>query len=161
MDRQPVGRMGEVDDALYLATAPAMGAARVVRSGTDVTLVTFGGLVQTALDAAAAAEDEGTSIEVIDLRSLSPVDYDTIAASVRSTGRVVIAHEGPREVGIAAEVAQTITERCFHFLEAAPMRVTGHDIPYPPSKLEKHHLPDLDRMLDGVDRVLGRTRVSA
>jgi pyruvate dehydrogenase E1 component beta subunit len=152
---------GEVDDALDLATAPAMGAARVVRPGTDVTLVTFGGLVQTALDAAAAAEDEGTSIEVIDLRSLSPVDYETVAASVRSTGRVVIAHEGPREVGIAAEVAQTITERCFHFLEAAPMRVTGHDIPYPPSKLEKHHLPDLDRMLDGVDRVLGRTRVSA
>ena len=152
---------GEVDDAVDLATAPAMGAARVVRPGTDVTLVTFGWLVQTALDAAAAAEDEGTSIEVIDLRSLSPVDYDTIAASVRSTGRVVIAHEGPREVGIAAEVAQTITERCFHFLEAAPMRVTGHDIPYPPSKLEKHHLPDLDRMLDGVDRVLGRTRVSA
>ncbi|MGN6503029.1 MAG: alpha-ketoacid dehydrogenase subunit beta [Pseudolysinimonas sp.] len=152
---------GEVDDALDLAAAPPLGAARVVRPGTDVTLVTFGGLVQTALDAAAAAEDEGTSIEVIDLRSLSPVDYDTIAASVRSTGRVVIAHEGPREVGIAAEVAQTITERCFHFLEAAPMRVTGHDIPYPPSKLEKHHLPDLDRMLDGVDRVLGRTRVSA
>ncbi|HTL39994.1 MAG TPA: transketolase C-terminal domain-containing protein [Pseudolysinimonas sp.] len=152
---------GEVDDALDLAAAPPLGAARVARPGTDVTLVTFGGLVQTALDAAAAAEDEGTSIEVIDLRSLSPVDYDTVAASVRSTGRVVIAHEGPREVGIAAEVAQTITERCFHFLEAAPVRVTGHDIPYPPSKLEKHHLPDLDRMLDGVDRVLGRTRVSA
>ena len=78
---------GEVDDALDLSAAPAMGSARVVRPGSDVTLVTFGGLVQTALDAAAAAEDEGTSIEVIDLRSLSPVDYDTVAASVRSTGR--------------------------------------------------------------------------
>jgi pyruvate dehydrogenase E1 component beta subunit len=150
---------GEVDDAVDLATAEPMGAARVVRQGSDVTLVTFGGLVQTALDAAAAAEDEGTSIEVIDLRSLSPIDYDTVTASVRSTGRVVIAHEGPREVGLAAEVASVLTERCFHFLEAAPVRVTGHDIPYPPSKLEKHHLPDLDRMLDGVDRVLGRTRV--
>ena len=78
-----------------------------------------------------------------------------------STGRVVIAHEGPREVGLAAEVASALTERCFHFLEAAPVRVTGHDIPYPPSKLEKHHLPDLDRMLDGIDRVLGRVKVGS
>jgi pyruvate dehydrogenase E1 component beta subunit len=152
---------GEVDDAVALGDALPLGAARVVRAGTDVTLVTFGGLVQTALDAAAAAEDEGVSIEVIDLRSLSPIDYDTVAASVRSTGRVVIAHEGPREVGLAAEVASALTERCFHFLEAAPVRVTGHDIPYPPSKLEKHHLPDLDRMLDGVDRVLGRVKVGS
>jgi len=152
---------GDVDDAVDLATATPLGSARVVREGTDVTLVTFGGLVQTAMDAASAAEDEGVSIEVIDLRSLSPVDYDTVTASVRRTGRVVIAHEGPREVGIAAEVMSVITERCFHYLEAAPMRVTGHDIPYPPSKLEKHHLPDLDRMLDGVDRVLGRVKVTS
>ena len=152
---------GDVDDDVDLATATPLGSARVVREGSDVTLVTFGGLVQTAMDAASAAQDEGVSIEVIDLRSLSPVDYDTVTASVRTTGRVVIAHEGPREVGLAAEIGSVITERCFHYLEAAPLRVTGHDIPYPPSKLEKHHLPDLDRMLDGVDRVLGRVGVRA
>ena len=105
--------------------------ARVLREGTDVTLVTFGGLVQMALDAAAAAEDEGVSIEVIDLRSLSPIDYDTVTASVRTTGRVVIAHEGPREAGLASEIAAVVTERCFHFLEASPVRVTGHDVPVP------------------------------
>jgi pyruvate dehydrogenase E1 component beta subunit len=150
---------GEVDDAVPLDEAMPLGAARVVREGDDVTLVTFGGLVQVALDAAAAAEDEGVSIEVIDLRSLSPVDYETVTASVRRTGRLVVAHEGPREAGLASEISAVITERCFQFMEAAPVRVTGHDVPYPTSKLEKHHLPDLDRLLDGVDRVMGR-RVS-
>lgn len=147
---------GEVDDAIPLGDATPLSAARVLREGTDATIVTFGGLVQVAMDAAAAAEDEGVSLEVIDLRSLSPVDYDTVTASVRKTGRVVVVHEGPREAGLSSEVAAVLTERCFHFLEAAPVRVTGHDIPYPPSKLERHHLPDLDRVLDGVDRVLGR-----
>ena len=144
---------GEVDeDAVELP----MGAARVARAGDQVTLVTFGALVPTALDAATAAADEGVSIEVIDLRSLSPIDYDTVAASVRRTGRLVIAHEAPLTAGLGAEIAATITERCFEFLEAAPVRVTGHDIVYPPARLEKHHVPDLDRILFGVDRVLGR-----
>jgi 2-oxoisovalerate dehydrogenase E1 component beta subunit len=152
---------GEVDDSVALDDALPLGAARVLREGTDVTLVTFGGLVQVAMDAAAAAEDEGVSIEVIDLRSLSPIDYDTVTESVRRTGRVVITHEGPREAGLASEIATVVTERCFHFLEASPVRVTGHDVPYPPSKLEKHHLPDLDRLLDGVDRALGRSAATA
>ncbi|CAN5511887.1 alpha-ketoacid dehydrogenase subunit beta [soil metagenome] len=147
---------GEFDDAVVLSDALPLGAARVLREGTDVTTVSFGGLVQVTMDAAAAAEDEGVSIEVIDLRSLSPIDYDTVNASVRKTGRIVIVQEGPREAGMASEIAAVVTERCFHFLEASPVRVTGHDIPYPPSKLEKHHLPDLDRVLDGVDRALGR-----
>jgi pyruvate dehydrogenase E1 component beta subunit len=152
---------GEVDETIDLSTATPLGEARVLREGADVTLVTFGGLVQVALDAAAAAEDEGVAIEVIDLRSLSPIDYATVTASVRKTGRVVIAHEGPREAGLASEIAANLTERCFHYLEASPVRVTGHDVPYPASKLEKHHLPDLDRMLDGVDRVLGRVASTA
>jgi pyruvate dehydrogenase E1 component beta subunit len=152
---------GEVDETIDLSTATPLGEARVLREGADVTLVTFGGLVQVALDAAAAAEDEGVAIEVIDLRSLSPIDYETVTASVRKTGRVVIAHEGPREAGLASEIAANLTERCFHYLEASPVRVTGHDIPYPASKLEKHHLPDLDRMLDGVDRALGRVASAA
>ena len=147
---------GEVDLAAPLADAPPMGLARVMRTGTDATLITYGAMVSTALQAADAAEDEGISLEVIDLRSLSPIDYDSVAASVRKTGRVVVAHEASREAGVAAEVIASITERCFEYLESAPLRVTGHDIPYPPAKLEKYHLPDLDRLLDAVDRVLDR-----
>ncbi|QYM65897.1 alpha-ketoacid dehydrogenase subunit beta [Microbacterium sp. Se5.02b] len=147
---------GDVDLDAPLADAPPMGLARVVRNGTDATLITYGAMVATALQAAEAAEDEGVSLEVIDLRSLSPVDYDSVAASVRKTGRVVVAHEASREAGVAAEVIASITERCFEYLESAPLRVTGHDIPYPPAKLEKYHLPDLDRLLDAVDRVLDR-----
>jgi len=147
---------GAVDLDAHIADAAPMGLARVMREGTDVTLLTYGAQVTTAMDAATAAEDEGLSLEVIDLRSLSPVDYRTVAASVRKTGRVIVTHEAAREAGVAAELIASITEQCFHYLEAPPLRVTGHDIPYPPAKLEKHHLPDLDRILDAVDRVLGR-----
>lgn len=147
---------GEVDLDADIADAPPMGLARVMGEGTDVTLVTYGAQVAVAMDAALAAEDEGISIEVIDLRSLSPVDYGTVTASVRKTGRVVVTHEAAREAGVAAEVIASITESCFYHLEAPPERVTGHDIPYPPAKLEKHHLPDLDRIMDAVDRVLDR-----
>jgi len=147
---------GEVDLDAPLADAPPMGLARVVRAGNDATLIAYGAMVSTALQAAEAAEDDGISLEVIDLRSLSPVDYDSVAASVRKTGRVVVAHEASREAGVAAEVIASITERCFEYLESAPLRVTGHDVPYPPAKLEKYHLPDLDRLLDAVDRVLDR-----
>ena len=147
---------GEVDLDLPLADAPPMGLARVARAGTDVTVLAYGAQVMTALDAATAAEDDGISLEVIDLRSLSPVDYRTVAASVRKTGRVVVTHEAAREAGVGAELIASITEKCFHHLESAPVRVTGHDIPYPPAKLEKYHLPDLDRILDAVDRVLDR-----
>ncbi|MEV8272853.1 alpha-ketoacid dehydrogenase subunit beta [Microbacterium sp. NPDC077184] len=147
---------GEVDLSTDLADAAPLGLARVVREGRDVTLLAYGAMVRTAVDAAEAAEAEGISIEVIDLRSLSPVDYRTLETSVRTTGRVVIAHEAAREAGVGAEVIASLTERCFHYLEAPPVRVTGHDIPYPPAKLEKHHIPDLDRILDAVDRVLDR-----
>lgn len=152
---------GEVDTGAVLADASPMSAARVVVPGRDVTLVTYGGLVATAVDAATAAADDGVSVEVIDLRSLSPLDHDAVAESVQRTGRCVVVHEGPREAGVGAEVAATVTERCFEYLEAPPVRVTGHDIPYPPPKAEKHHVPDLDRILDGVDRVLGRVPAAA
>ena len=147
---------GDVDLDAPLADTVPMGLAQVVRRGSDATVLTYGAMVSTALDAAAAADEDGIDLEVIDLRSLSPVDYDTVAASVRRTGRVVVAHEASREAGVAAEVIASVTERCFEYLEAPPLRVTGHDIPYPPAKLEKHHLPDLDRILDAVDRVLDR-----
>ena len=147
---------GEVDESVDPAKALPMDKARVLTDGSDVTLVAYGPLVKTALDAASAAADEGISIEVVDLRSLAPVDYEPVVASVRKTGRLVVTHEAGQSGGLGAEVAASITERCFYHLEAAPVRVTGFDIPYPYSKLEMHHLPGLDRILDGVDRALGR-----
>jgi pyruvate dehydrogenase E1 component beta subunit len=145
---------GDVDLDATPSTPP--DRARVLIAGTDVTLVTFGGLVQVALDAAAAAAAEGISVEVLDLRSLSPLDHRTVAESVRRTGRVVIAHEAPEAVGLGAEIAASVTERCFLHLDHAPVRVTGWDVPYPPAQAERHHLPDLDRILDGIDAALDR-----
>ncbi|GAB4099199.1 alpha-ketoacid dehydrogenase subunit beta [Sinomonas halotolerans] len=149
---------GEVDESVGLEGPGGlgMGQARVAAAGEDVTLVSYGPLVKTCLDAALAAADEGVSVEVIDLRSLAPVDYPVIEESVRRTGRLVVAHEAAQSGGLGAEIAASITERCFYYLEHSPVRVTGFDIPYPYSKLEHHHLPDLDRILDGVDRALGR-----
>ncbi|WP_320537912.1 alpha-ketoacid dehydrogenase subunit beta [Pseudarthrobacter sp. IC2-21] len=147
---------GDVDEGLHLPNALPMDTASVLTEGTDVTLVAYGPLVKTARDAATAAADEGISIEVIDLRSLAPVDYATVEKSVRKTGRLVITHEAGQSGGLGAEVAASITERCFYHLEAAPVRVTGFDVPYPYSKVEMHHLPGLDRILDGVDRALGQ-----
>lgn len=146
----------EVDENIGLGEALPLGSASVRNAGSDVTLVTYGPLVKTAMDAALAAADDGISVEVIDLRSLAPIDFARVEASVRKTGRLVITHEASRSGGLGAEIAATITERCFNHLESAPVRITGFDIPYPPSKLESHHLPDLDRILDGVDRALDR-----
>lgn len=142
----------EVDTAA--PPALPMGSARVARSGTDATLVTYGPMVRTCLEAAAAAESDGTSIEVVDLRSLAPLDLDTVTASVRRTGRCVVAHEATVFLGLAAEIASAVTEECFFELEAPVLRVGGFHTPYPPSRLEKHYLPDLDRVLDAVDRSL-------
>lgn len=148
---------GEVDDSdAALAAAPPMDAARVVVEGDDVTVVAYGPLVATAREAALAARDDGIGLEVVDLRSLSPVDLATVEASVRRTGRLVITHEAQQHAGLGAEIAASITERCFFHLEQAPARVTGFDVPYPAAKLEEHFLPDVDRILDAVDRVLGR-----
>ncbi|MEX1078842.1 MAG: alpha-ketoacid dehydrogenase subunit beta [Homoserinimonas sp.] len=146
---------GEVNEDLDEQTV-SMERAHTVQEGTDVTLVAYGPLVITARDAALAAADEGISVEVIDLRSLAPIDFAAVEASVRKTGRLVITHEASQYGGIGAEVAASITERCFYHLESAPARVTGFDVPYPAAKLEEHHLPDLDRILDAVDRVMGR-----
>jgi pyruvate dehydrogenase E1 component beta subunit len=131
-----------------------MGSARVVREGSDVTLVSYGPMVRTCLEAAAAADPDGTSIEVVDLRSLAPLDMDTVTASVRRTGRCVVAHEATVFLGVSAEVAAGVTEQCFYDLEAPVLRVGGYHTPYPPSRLEHHYLPDLDRVLDAVDRAL-------
>lgn len=128
--------------------------ARIIRQGTDATLAAYGPMVTTALKAAEVAADEGHSLEVVDLRSLSPIDFETIETSVRKTGRLVVVHEAPVFAGLGAEIAAHITERCFYQLEAPVLRVGGFDIPYPPSKLEMHHLPSPDRILAAVDRSL-------
>ena len=127
--------------------------SRVLRTGDDVTVLAYGPMVKTAMDAAAAAEEEGRSLEVIDLRTLSPLDMGPVVDSVRRTGRCVIVHEAPSNVGLGAEIAARITEAAFYSLEAPVLRVTGFDTPYPPSRVEEEYLPDLDRILDAVDRV--------
>jgi 2-oxoisovalerate dehydrogenase E1 component beta subunit len=146
---------GEVDTAANLADAMPLNQARVALKGTDVTLLTYGPLVRTCLEAAMAAREDGRSIEVVDLRSLSPLDVETICDSVRRTGRCVVAHEAPVYAGLGAEIAARVTERCFYHLEAPVLRVGGFATPYPPSRLEDFYLPDLDRILDAVDRSFG------
>ena len=142
----------EVDTGAPLDAALPLDKARVVLPGDDVTLLSYGPLVRTCTEAAIAARQEGRSVEVIDLRSLSPLDMDTITASVSRTGRCVVAHEAPVYAGLGGEVAARVTERCFYHLEAPVLRVGGFATPYPPAKLEDHYLPDLDRILDAVDR---------
>ena len=144
-------RRGDVDLA---ERGVPMHASRVVREGTEVTLVGHGAMVATLLQAADIAAEEGTSIEVIDLRSLSPIDYAPILASVQKTGRLVVAQEAPGNVSVGSEVAATIAERAFYSLEAPVLRVSGYDTPFPPAKLEGVYLPDADRILEAVDRSL-------
>ncbi len=146
---------GEVDPAAGLAGALPFDQAKVALEGADVTLLCYGPLVRTCLEAALAAREDGRSIEVVNLRSLSPLDVDTICASVRRTGRCVVAHEAPVYGGLGAEIAARVTEQCFYQLEAPVLRVGGFATPYPPSRLEEYYLPDLDRILDTVDRTFG------
>jgi 2-oxoisovalerate dehydrogenase E1 component beta subunit len=142
---------GPVD---YAAAGLPLHASRVARHGTDVTLVGHGAMVSVLLQAAEIAASEGTSAEVLDLRSLSPVDYAPILASVRKTGRIVIASEAPGFVSVPSEIAATVAEKAFYSLQAPVLRVSAFDTPFPPSKLEDVYLPDVDRVLEAVDRAL-------
>ncbi len=151
---EPKSRYWPKGDVNLAGNPTPLHSARVARAGTDVTLVGHGAMVTMLLQAAEIAQEEGTSVEVIDLRSLSPVDYPTILESVRKTGRVVVAQEASQNVSLGSEVAATITERAFYSLEAPVLRVSGFDTPFPPAKLETIFLPDADRILDAVDRVL-------
>ena len=142
---------GEVD----VAAVPASPfQAEVLREGTDATIVAYGPLVPVALAAANAAAEDGTSVEVIDLRSISPIDFDTVTDSVLKTGRLLVAHEAPTFGGIGGEIAARITERAFLSLEAPVTRVGGFHLPYPTARTEEHYLPDLDRILHSLDTVL-------
>jgi pyruvate dehydrogenase E1 component beta subunit len=152
---EPKRRYWEKGD-LDVAAGPGLGLhdARVARPGGHVTVAAYGPMVRTVLEAAAAAEVDGTDIEVVDLRSLSPLDLDTLVASVERTRRLVVVHEAPVFLGLGSEIAARVTERCFYALEAPVLRVGGFHAPYPASRLEEEYLPDLDRVLDAVDRVL-------
>lgn len=142
---------GEVD---LVENPTPLHASRVVRTGTDATIVAWAGMVSVALRAAELAAEEGRSLEVVDLRSLSPVDYGPVIASVQKTGRLIIAQEAPSNVSVGSEVAATVAEKAFYSLEAPVMRVAGFDVPFPPAKLEELYLPDADRILEAVDRAL-------
>lgn len=129
-------------------------SSRVLRPGSSVTVAAYGPTVRTCLDAATAAEEDGNDIEVIDLRTLSPLDLGPVFDSVRRTGRLVTVSEAPSEASITSEVASRVQQECFYSLEAPVLRTTGFDTPYPPTRLEEGYLPDLDRVLDAVDRSL-------
>jgi pyruvate dehydrogenase E1 component beta subunit len=126
----------------------------VARPGADATLVTYGPSVRTCLEAAAAAAEEGRDLEVVDLRALSPIDWERVFASVRKTGRAIVVAEAPVFASLAAEVAARVTEHCFYSLESPVLRVGGYSTPYPASRVEEDYLPDLDRVLDAVDRAM-------
>ena len=146
------GEVELADDPLD--STAGMHRARVLRSGTDCTVVAYGPSVKTALAAAVAAQEDGISVEVVDLRSISPLDVDTLRASAVATGRMVVVHEASTFLGLGAEIAATITEECFYALEAPVLRVGAYDLPFPPSRVEHDFLPDVDRVLDAVERAL-------
>ena len=129
-------------------------SAKVVHEGSQVTVVAYGPMVATCLQAAEIAASEGISLEVIDLRSISPIDFGTIISSVVKTGRLVVAHEASTAFSVSSEIAARVAEQAFYHLEAPVLRVGGFDVPYPPAKLEERFLPDADRVLEAVDRVL-------
>ncbi|WP_091601025.1 alpha-ketoacid dehydrogenase subunit beta [Arthrobacter koreensis] len=141
---------GEVD-----ATSPSGDPykAQILRAGTDATIVAYGPLVPVALAAAEAAAEDGRSIEVIDLRSISPIDFDTVTESVQRTGRLIVTHEAPTFGGIGGEIASRVAERAFLHLEAPVLRVGGFHMPYPVAAVEEHYLPDIDRLMDALDTV--------
>ncbi|MBV9096798.1 MAG: alpha-ketoacid dehydrogenase subunit beta, partial [Frankiaceae bacterium] len=142
----------EVDPS---AGAPrSLWNAEVVWPGSEVTLLTYGPSVKTCLEAAAAAETEGRDIEVVDLRSLSPIDWETVVASVRKTQHAIVVSEAPVYASLSSEIAARISEKCFYELESPVLRVCGFSTPYPTSRIEEDYLPDLDRILDAVDRSL-------
>jgi 2-oxoisovalerate dehydrogenase E1 component beta subunit len=146
---------GPVELDAPLSGAYPLHAARVARPGTDATVLAYGPMVRTALDAATAAAEDGRELEVIDLRTLSPLDLTAAYESVKRTGRCVVVHEAPGNLGLGSEIAARITETCFYSLESPVLRVAGFDTPYPAARVEEEYLPDLDRVLDAVDRTFG------
>ena len=152
---EPKRRYYEKAELDFNASPAPLFASRVLRAGKHATIATYGPMVKTCLESAAAAAEEGKELEVIDLRGLSPLDLQPVYESVRRTGHLVVVSEAPSEASLTSEIAARVQEECFYSLEAPVLRVTGFDTPYPPSKVEEEFLPDLDRVLDAVDRSLG------
>jgi pyruvate dehydrogenase E1 component beta subunit len=151
---EPKRRYWEKAEVDTDATPVPLFSSLVVRTGSTLTLASYGPMLKTCLEAATAAEADGQDIEVIDLRTLSPLDLGPVVESVRRTGHLVVVSEAPSESSITSEVAARVQSEAFHSLEAPVLRVTGFDTPYPPSRCEDDYLPDLDRVLDAVDRSL-------
>jgi 2-oxoisovalerate dehydrogenase E1 component beta subunit len=151
---EPKRRYWLKEDAELPVETEPIGRAVVRRPGSTATLVGYGPMVKTCMQTALSAEDEGWDLEVVDLRSLNPFDHATVVASVQKTGRAVVVHEAQMFAGFGAEVAAQVAERAFYHLEAPVLRVGGFDVPYPAAKLEEFFLPDVDRILDAVDRSL-------
>jgi 2-oxoisovalerate dehydrogenase E1 component beta subunit len=152
---EPKRRYWLKEDLDLPVTAPPIGTAVVRRSGATATVIAYGPMVSTAMEAATrAAEESGLDLEVVDVRTLSPLDVDTLVASATKTGRALVVHEASRFAGYGAEIAAEVNERAFGYLAAPVLRVTGWDVPYPSAKIERHFLPDADRILDAVARLL-------
>ena len=152
---EPKRRYWEKADVDPGMSPEPLWSARVVRPGRDLTLIAYGPMVKTCMDAATAAQEDGRELEVLDLRSLSPVDWPTVLESVRRTRRAVVVHEAPSFLGMGSEIAARLSEELYYEMEAPVLRVAGFDVPYPPSRVEEEYLPDLDRVLFHVDRSLG------
>ncbi|HWE88816.1 MAG TPA: alpha-ketoacid dehydrogenase subunit beta [Pseudonocardiaceae bacterium] len=146
---------GQLDTTDSAAAGFPLFSSRVLRPGQHATVASYGPSIRTCLEAATAAEAEGTELEIIDLRTLSPVDLDPVFESVRRTGRLVVVSEAPSESSLTSEIAARVQQECFYSLESPVLRVAGFDTPYPPAKLDDAYLPDLDRILHAVDRALG------
>jgi pyruvate dehydrogenase E1 component beta subunit len=151
---EPKGRYWVPEIGEPTSEGPPIGVARVLREGADCSLIGYGAMVARCLGAAEAAAEDGVELEVVDLRSLVPLDLETLAASVRKTRRAVVVHEAPLTAGFGAEVASRLMEECFRDLQAPVLRVTGFDIPYPPARLERYQMPSVDRILLAVQRAL-------
>ncbi|HEY1387785.1 MAG TPA: alpha-ketoacid dehydrogenase subunit beta [Ktedonobacterales bacterium] len=150
---EPKARYWMRQDVELPAAPLPLDHANVAREGRDATLIAYGPTVQTALVAAEQGEAEGVSLEVIDLRSLAPLDMDTLRTSVRKTRRAVVVHEAPVFMGLGAEIAAQLMHDLFDVLEAPIERIGNATVPYPPSRFEKLFLPDADRILEAVDRI--------
>jgi pyruvate dehydrogenase E1 component beta subunit len=149
---EPKRRYWDKGDVDLDATPASLDRAFVLRRGRDCTLIAHGPSVKVALAAAEAAEGDGVSVGVVDLRSISPLDVDTLSRTVAETGRAVVVHEASTFLGIGAEVAAAVTEQCFFDLRAPVLRVGAYNLPYPPAKVEEHFLPDVDRVLLAIDQ---------
>src|SRR5215831_6369361 len=149
---EPKARYWMRQDIEMPAALLPLDKASVVREGNDATIIAYGPTVQTALAAAEIASGEGRSLEVVDLRSLSPLDMETISVSVRKTRRAVVVHEAPVFMGLGSEIAARLMHDLFDVLAAPVERVGSATVPYPPARVEKLFLPDADRILEAVDR---------